>query len=72
MNTPHQIPRNVHFQRMDIKYDPSGTQIFSRIMNDIKNNLYYVTLLCWKGILKHTIKSGTGCTSIRAGGSANA
>lgn len=52
---------------MVVKYDPSGTQIFSRIMNVIKNNLYYVTLLILKGILKYTIKSGAVCFSIPAG-----
>lgn len=53
---------------MVVKYDPSGTQIFSRIMNVIKNNLYYVTLPVLKGILKYTIKSGAVCSSISAGG----
>lgn len=71
MNTPHQISRNVHFQRMVVKYDPSRTQIFSTIMNVIKNNLYYVTLLVLKGILKYTIKSGAVCSSIPVSGIAD-
>lgn len=68
---PHQIPRNVDFQRMVIKYDPSVTRIFSGIMNVTNNNLYFVTLVSRKRILKHTIKCRAVCSSIPDDRSAN-